>query len=197
VPARLEVGCLPPGGIGDHHSNAIRERLPRGGGGGQSGPDGGPSTTPTPRGWDRLREARRVIRYAFRDHPTVVQKATSDYLRDSKRRSRRSSGYCRGSTLPLGSATCWSSYPPIHLVLECPAGMLVTSKNGPARHLRPPSDPRSSTTNNVSFAVAVDPAVGVVRQVAYLRCGVSVDRDQQGLGIGLVYTRGQRVCARR
>ncbi len=37
----------------------------------------------------RMRETRRVIRYVFRDHPEIVQKATSDYSRDAKRRAKR------------------------------------------------------------------------------------------------------------
>lgn len=40
---------------------------------------------------DRLREARRVIRYVFRDYPDIVRKATSDYAR-SKSRSRKENG---------------------------------------------------------------------------------------------------------
>jgi hypothetical protein len=39
---------------------------------------------------ERLRESRRVIRYVFRDCPELVQKATSNYTRDSKRRLRGS-----------------------------------------------------------------------------------------------------------
>lgn len=38
---------------------------------------------------DRLREARRVFRYVFRDHPDIVKKATSNYSRDAKRRADR------------------------------------------------------------------------------------------------------------
>lgn len=36
----------------------------------------------------RMSAARRTIRFVFRDHPDVIAKATSDYLRTNKRRSR-------------------------------------------------------------------------------------------------------------
>jgi hypothetical protein len=35
---------------------------------------------------DRLREARRVIRYVFRDHPDIVRKATSEYSRGKRKK---------------------------------------------------------------------------------------------------------------
>jgi hypothetical protein len=36
----------------------------------------------------RMTAARRAIRFVFRDYPDVVEKASSDYLRNNKRRSR-------------------------------------------------------------------------------------------------------------
>jgi hypothetical protein len=41
---------------------------------------------------DRMRAVRAVARFAFRHHPKLVQKATSDYERKRRRKSRRARG---------------------------------------------------------------------------------------------------------
>jgi len=50
---------------------------------------------------DRLREARRVIRYVYRDHPDIVRKATSDYSR-SKPRAKRENPAAAGTPTSAG-----------------------------------------------------------------------------------------------
>ena len=57
--------------------------------------------------YDRMKATRRAIRYVFRDHPEIVNKAVSEYTRAANRRARRNNSQvvAAGDSVDLETAT--------------------------------------------------------------------------------------------